>query len=233
MAQTISSYTVPFALMAQASMSVVQLQSGVPVFPLGDGIPIDPRLMPTDGVLPQGVSASPYAQSTMIPQPPISPHDKDNPCISVGFQSRGILPSAPIGPAPPTASIASTKAHVPQRNADGRFTCPWCTNTYLRAKNLKRHMPRHTGNRLYMCVLCREKFFRSDVLKRHFQKCSIRRGNPPGGRHLTQQTTSKPTDLGHNQGTKNGMENGTENPVNFDRDCELLKPIFQTIIGEE
>ena len=36
-----------------------------------------------------------------------------------------------------------------------------------------------------MCVLCKDTFSRSDILKRHFQKCSIRRGNPPGASHLS------------------------------------------------
>jgi hypothetical protein len=76
-----------------------------------------------------------------------------------------------------------------------------------------------------MCVLCRDTFTRSDVLKRHFQKCSIRRGNPTGGSHLThlhaqaketRQATSKPAQLGHDGGIMNGMNDVTENPVNFD-----------------
>jgi hypothetical protein len=48
-----------------------------------------------------------------------------------------------------------------------------------------------SGDRPYTCFLCKDTFSRSDILKRHFQKCSLRRGNPTGATHLSNQSHSK------------------------------------------
>jgi hypothetical protein len=98
MTQTFPSYTTSSAQMAQESVSVAHLQSVVPGFPLGGRIPIDPRLMPADGVMSQSAK---------------SHHDKDNPCHLVGSQK----------PVTPASGIAATKAYIPQKNADGKFVC--------------------------------------------------------------------------------------------------------------
>lgn len=53
---------------------------------------------------------------------------------------RGILPSAPGRPVAPVAgTLAAMNMVIPPKDADGKFSCPYCTKTYLRAKHLKRH----------------------------------------------------------------------------------------------
>ncbi|KAM3555617.1 hypothetical protein MY1884_005497 [Beauveria asiatica] len=93
---------------------------------------------------------------------------------------RGILPSAPgRPPAPAAGTLAAKNTVIPVRDADGRFPCPYCTNTYLHTKHLKRHLLRHTGERPHKCILCDDTFYRSDVLKQHYQNCSARRATSP------------------------------------------------------
>ncbi|KAK7927843.1 fungal-specific transcription factor domain-containing protein [Apiospora marii] len=131
------------------------------------------------GVISQDVNSSPDPQSSIL-------QDGEQPIYVAGSRGRrGILPSAPGRPAAPTGTGASKNIAIPQKNADGKLPCPYCTKAFLEAGHLKRHLLRHTGERLYMCVLCRDTFGRSDILKRHFKKCSIRRGNPTGMSHLS------------------------------------------------
>ncbi|KAM5449259.1 hypothetical protein McanCB56680_003294 [Microsporum canis] len=99
---------------------------------------------------------------------------------------------------------------------DSRVQCPQCPKTFAHKKHVKRHLLRRksrildqshflllllltesgmytdTGERPYVCALCRDSFTRSDVLKRHFQKCSLRRGNPTGARHLSHPQARRP-----------------------------------------
>ncbi|KAJ9635825.1 hypothetical protein H2201_000182 [Coniosporium apollinis] len=109
------------------------------------------------------------------------PSQEQEPIHVVGQQGRrGVLPNATGRPLPGSGKAAL----VPTKDAEGKYTCPNCTKTYLHLKHLKRHLLRHTGERPYQCRLCKDTFSRSDILKRHFQKCSIRRGNPTGESHL-------------------------------------------------
>lgn len=67
----------------------------------------------------------------------------------VGSQGRrGILPSVHGRAAPPPGSAldGSTRGGVaPQKNAEGKYPCLYCTKTYLHLKHLKRHHLRRTS----------------------------------------------------------------------------------------
>jgi hypothetical protein len=109
---------------SNATSYVLLAQAFLPECSLGGHFPIDPRLMPVDGVVPQSVVASPDARTTMISQPSISHHDEDNPHDLVGSQRRReVLPSAPGTPTARTPGIAVAKAQIPQKNSDGKFVC--------------------------------------------------------------------------------------------------------------
>lgn len=100
---------------------------------------------------------------------------------------------------------------------DGRAQCPQCPKTFAHRGHAQRHLLRRksrmldrsyfpllllltesggiytdTGERPDVCALCRDAFTRSDVLKCHFQKCSLRRGNPPGDGHLSHPQARRP-----------------------------------------
>jgi hypothetical protein len=90
----------------------------------GGHIPIDPRLMPANGLMPQSILPYPYAQSNLISQPPIYHHENDNAGHLVRSQTRiGILPGATGRLAAPTPGSAAAKVYIPHKNADGRFVC--------------------------------------------------------------------------------------------------------------
>ena len=86
------------------------------------------------GVAPQAGMNSPCGRSPLI--------DSDEPTHVMGPQGRrGILPSAPGRP--PALSVGRLgKMAIPEKDADGRFPCPYCTKDYLHAKHLKRHLLR-------------------------------------------------------------------------------------------
>lgn len=79
---------------------------------------------------------SPYGQQ--------GPCHKEVPTHAVGWQGRrGILPSAPGHPSViATDQARGNNALIPAKDADGRFPCPHCDETYLHAKHLKRHFLR-------------------------------------------------------------------------------------------
>ncbi|TQV90214.1 zinc-finger doubledomain-containing protein [Cordyceps javanica] len=147
--------------------------------------------------------SNPPTPPTETPQTPNSAHDLPNYYQSTQASVRsymqmtgaamaalaillGILPSAPGRPTAPAAGTPAAKnMRIPAQDTDGKFPCPYCAKTYLRAKHLKRHILRHTGDRPYTCDLCKDDFSRSDVLKRHSLKCSGRRGNSTGASHLS------------------------------------------------
>ena len=72
------------------------------------------------------------------------PCHEEVPTHAVGWQGRrGILPSAPGHPSViATDPGPGNNALVPAKDADGRFPCPQCDETYLHAKHLKRHFLR-------------------------------------------------------------------------------------------
>ena len=71
-------------------------------------------------------------QSSSLYLPPM---DTQQPTHVVGQQGRrGVLPSVSGKEAPVTA-----KGVIPQKAADGKFHCEYCTRTYQHAKHLKRH----------------------------------------------------------------------------------------------
>ncbi|KAL2166222.1 hypothetical protein VTG60DRAFT_3110 [Thermothelomyces hinnuleus] len=143
------------------------------------------RPMPVGGVMSQLGMKSPYSQRPLMPRASMMP-DSDPPTHVVGSQGRrGILPSTPGTPAALVAGTTQANNQIFLKNADERFPCPYCTNTYGYTKHLKRHLLKHTGDRPYRCILCQYTFTRSDILKRHFTKCAVKRGNPTGVSHLS------------------------------------------------
>ncbi|KAK1754163.1 hypothetical protein QBC47DRAFT_429757, partial [Echria macrotheca] len=96
----------------------------------------------------------------------------------------GILQSAPGRPAAPAVGT-SDETYIPQKDANGRFPCPYCTRTYSGARHLNRHLLGHTSNQRYQCATCGKTFTRSDVCKIHLSRCSSHREKgqklPTGG----------------------------------------------------
>ncbi|KAH6879829.1 hypothetical protein B0T10DRAFT_582482 [Thelonectria olida] len=209
----------PPTTMSQATTTASHPQPIAPAPVSGQVGPPVLRPMPPGGIMSQPGISSPYGPGPMMQQPSVLQQEGEQPTHVVGSQGRrGILPSAPGRPAAPAVGTGAKDMVIPVKDADGKFPCPHCTNTYLHAKHLKRHLLRHTGDRPYMCVLCRDTFSRSDVLKRHFQKCSIRRGNPAGASHLSHPQAhvkknaqaQKAAGLAHHEGDLNHV-NGLNN----------------------
>jgi hypothetical protein len=145
----------------------------------------------------QAAANLPMLPASLVNQTPDRTH-------VVGQQGRrGVLPSAPGRPPPAAAS-----KFVPIKDDGGKWPCPNCTKSYLHAKHLKRHMLRHTGDRPYKCSLCSDTFSRSDILKRHWEKCSKRRGAPPGTDHLGTARGRTRTDRGAKSGRSRGDAGG-------------------------
>lgn len=165
----------PVALKGKALNAVTNDRSSRPPRPSFVRIPCDPR---GAAALPGLEPRLPTAPAVKVPQMPR------------GF--RATLPSDPGRPAAPLAGTTTAKEAVvlPDRNADGRFPCPFCENHYARQLGLKQHIRRRkisapihqdiqphsdfsadTGDRPYRCSKCDAAFARSDVLKSHAAKC--------------------------------------------------------------
>ncbi|KAL0764117.1 hypothetical protein CaCOL14_013444 [Colletotrichum acutatum] len=148
---------------------------------------VSPHLypIPAGGVRPQSGMNSLYGPGAVMAG---GVGEVDQPTHVVGFQGhREILPSAPGRAAATSAAAGNTKGTViPVNDADGKYPCPDCNETFKKARQLKSHHQRQTGKFPHKCVLCCEAFSRKDDLKEHFQQCSIRRDNRTGASHLSQ-----------------------------------------------
>lgn len=82
-----------------------------------------------------------YGQPQLLSQPPMPPSQEQEPIHVVGQQGRrGVLPNATGRPLPGKAAL------VPTKDAEGKYTCPNCTKTYLHLKHLKRHLLRRKSH---------------------------------------------------------------------------------------
>ncbi|KAL2016047.1 hypothetical protein VTK56DRAFT_4313 [Thermocarpiscus australiensis] len=128
--------------------------------------PIDPALATADGRVPRILRP-------LMPRASII-RDCDLPTNTAGLQDRsGIVLSTPGTPAAPAAETTQMKGEVSQNDADGRFPCPHCNNTYKNKWHMKRHSVIHNSDWPYKCNLCGVRFARSDTLKNHFGKCKF------------------------------------------------------------
>ncbi len=99
--------------------------------------------VPVGGLMSQLEMNFPYGQNRLILQTSMVPTH------AAGSQGRGgILPGALDTSVRPSAGKAQEVDWVPQKVVDGRFPCPHCTKTYLRAKHLKRHLLRRKSRLL-------------------------------------------------------------------------------------
>ena len=109
-----------------------------------------PSGLPTIRPMPPGGIGGPLgglpslSNTGQLGQQPSFMQNEEAPTHVVGSQGRrGILPSAPGRPNPPSqASAQNAKSLIPQKDAEGKFPCPHCNKTYLHAKHLKRHLLR-------------------------------------------------------------------------------------------
>ena len=137
-----SSFSQPYP-MSQSLQYSSSTATSMPPTTSSAGLP-QIRPMPPGG-LGGPMGGLPSLTSTgQLGQQPSFVQNEEAPTHVVGSQGRrGILPSAPGRPNPPSSGATqNTKSMIPQKDADGKFPCPHCNKTYLHAKHLKRHLLR-------------------------------------------------------------------------------------------
>ena len=127
--------------------SLEQTQSSYSATPRG--LPHIAPMPPRDATVEQILRG--YGNSEDLSQDEANPE----PAHVVGSQGRrGILPSAPGRPDPPTEDSNEQKGNqTPIKDINGRFPCDYCEKKYLHAKHLKRHLLRREFEYCLRCLL--------------------------------------------------------------------------------